>query len=221
MAQNPASPFAAGGMFSPRPAAPQNPSASPLPPARPAYGGQPVPPVQMGQAPLADRLTQMGGPAPVDRPAPAMPQMYPPQASPDIVRPPTAAPPYQRGRAWNPSQGTPPPMMNPMRPAPGGAPPPYQMGRGFPGGPPISARPSPFSAQWRPPVKPAVRAQRPLNWQQQQMRMMPQQMRQAYNRQPMTAPIPNMGAPASPTMRGQPVASRVNLQTNQFGKPRF
>ena len=83
-----------------------------------------------------------------------------------------------------------------------GAPPP-QMGAGFPGGPPIGGRPPPQTG-------------RPLNQQQQQMRMMPAAMRQAYNKQPVTPQTQTMRPQGMPTMRGQPAGSRVNLQRNQM-----
>ena len=54
------------------------------------------------------------------------------------------------------------------------------------------------------------------NWQQQQMSTMPQGMRQMYNGRPMTPQQPDMNYNPLPTMRGQPVGSRVNLQRNQL-----
>jgi hypothetical protein len=61
-----------------------------------------------------------------------------------------------------------------------------------------------------------------LNAQQQQMKMMPQGMRQMYNGRPMTPQRPpDMGYRPSMTMRGQPVGSRVNLQRNQFGSNNY
>lgn len=93
-------------------------------------------------------------------------------------------------------------------------------GRAVPANPAIQNpyRPGPFpTMRGRPAPAPAPGQHNQLNWQQRRMQSMPPGMRQAYNGRPMTNTAPSMDYRPSPTRRGQPVGSRVNLQRNQFG----
>ena len=110
-----------------------------------------------------------------------------------------------------------PAIMNPYKPGPfpGGQRGPAR-GRPARPGPSPEMRARPFPAR----PAPGRGVGRQLNWQQQQMQQMPPGMRQMYNGRPMTraaTPMqPSMDYSPSMTRRGQPVASRVNLQRNQF-----
>ena len=87
-------------------------------------------------------------------------------------------------------------------------------------GRPMPASPNPNNPSVGNPNRPGRMRQpgqpQQLNWQQRQMQSMPPGMRQMYNGRPMTKAAPDMNYNPSMTMRGQPAASRVNLQRNQF-----
>lgn len=199
------------------------PPARPAPPATnwpmpPAPTGPPpvgaVPPPTSGQPPPATN-----GPVPPFRssPLPAMP-----------IGTPATQPGFKPGRAMPP--GTYPSPGRTMPAGPGGLRP--QMPGLAPGGGygPSERRPGARPqwgggrrynpGQYQPPAQWGGRAPQ-LNRQQQQMRMMPQGMRQAYNNRPMTQQSPGIQPMAPPTQRGKPAASRVNLQGNQLNRFRY
>jgi hypothetical protein len=155
---------------------------------KPPTAAQPPqgPPPQQG---AATDMRYRGPPSPYET------QMPPQQGPPGYNMPPSMRPPQGPPRMM---PGQPPPQavqMPGQRYNPGQYQPPPQWGGRVPQG----GQPAPQ-----------------LNWQQQQMSMMPQAMRQNYNNAAVTQQPQTMQPQAPPTQRGRPVGSRVNLQRNQF-----